>query len=125
MKRKLIILTVGITLLGITGCSNNKDILEGKWIAKTENQKIYQINKDGDTTGGKEDYILECDGKGSYTITLENKETKGGTYNINNNIIVFKDDSDLLIAECKLDNNEITCDNETSTYALKYTKYFE
>ena len=125
MKRKLIVLAIGITLLGITGCSNNKDILEGKWIAKTENQKIYQINKDGDTTGGKEDYILECNGKGTYTITLENKKTKNGTYNINNNIITFKDDSNLLIAECKLDNSEITCDNELSTYALKYVKYSE
>ena len=110
-------------LIGITGCGTSAS-LKGKWIATTENQNIYQIDEDGDELGGKEDYILECDGNGNYTLTLENNQTEKGTYNIDNNKkITFKDDSDLLVGICELSSDEeINC-NEKSTYAFKYIKY--
>lgn len=125
MKIKIVtILACGFLILGITGCRKNFDVLKGKWIATTENQKIYQINENGDKIGGKEEYVLECDGNGNYTLTLENKITKNGKYIIgNDNKITFKDDSDLLVGICELLNDsQINCD-EISTYALKYTKY--
>ena len=122
MKKIFLCLLCGVLLLGVTGCGS--DSLNGKWIATTENQNIYQINEDGDAFGGKEDYILECDGNGNYILTLENNQTKKGTYTIDNNKkITFKDDSDLLVGICELSNDEeINC-NEKSTYAFKYIKY--
>ena len=78
--KKIFLCLLGVSLLiGITGCGTS-DSLNGKWIATTENQNIYQVNEDGDELGGKEDYILECDGNGNYTLTLENNQTKKGTY---------------------------------------------
>ena len=80
--KKIFLCLLGVSLLiGITGCGTS-DSLNGKWIATTENQNIYQVNEDGDELGGKEDYILECDGNGNYTLTLENNQTKKGTYTI-------------------------------------------
>ena len=125
IKNKIItILTCGFLSLGINGCVKDFDVLKGKWIATIENQNIYQINKNGKTVGGKEDYILDCDGNGNYILTLENKETINGKYIIEkDNRITFKDDSDLLVEVCMLSNdNEINCD-EMSTYAFKYIRY--
>ncbi len=76
MKKILLCLLCGTILLGVTGCGS--DSLNGKWIATTENQNIYQINEDGDELGGKEDYILECDGNGNYKLTLENRPVRQG-----------------------------------------------
>ena len=124
MKKKIsFCLLCGVFLIAITGCGNN-DLLNGRWIATTENQNIYQVNEDGSELGGKEDYILECDGNGNYSLTLENNQTEIGTYTIDNNKkITFKDDSDLLVGICELSSDEeINC-NEKSTYAFKYIKY--
>lgn len=114
-----------IMIIGITGCNNNFDSLKGTWIANTDDQIILQINGDGDTIGGNEDYILECDGKGNYTITLDNDQTKSGTYIIEKDKnITFKDESNLLLGTCRLsENNEIYCDETSMAYAFKYTKY--
>ena len=123
MKKLFLCLLSVSLLIGITGCGTSAS-LKGKWIATTENQNIYQVNEDGDELGGKEDYILECDGNGNYTLTLENNQTVKGTYTIDNNKkITFKDDSDLLVGICELSSDEeINC-NEKSTYAFKYIKY--
>ena len=122
MKKEIMLIFV-FMVLAMTGCSQTTDSLNGKWIATTDNQKIYQIDKNGNINGGKEDYILECDGNGKYTLTLENNQTKKGTYTIDDKNITFKDESNLLVGICELANNdEIIC-NETSTYASKYTKY--
>ena len=63
MKKELMLIFVFIVLT-MTGCGQATDSLKGKWIATTDNQNIYQIDKDGNTKGGKEDYVLECDGNG-------------------------------------------------------------
>ena len=123
MKKLFLCLLSVSLLIGITGCGTSAS-LKGKWIATTENQNVYQIDEDGDELGGKGDYILECDGNGNYTLTLENNQTEKGTYTIDNNKkITFKDDSDLLVGICELSRDEeINC-NEKSTYAFKYIKY--
>lgn len=124
MKLKIkTILIYGILILGITGCGKNHDVLKGEWIATIDNQNIYQIDGDGNKIGGKEDYILECNGKGSYILNLEDNHTENGTYIISkNNKITFKDDNSMLIGICELLNdNELEC-SEKSTYAFKYTK---
>lgn len=130
MKTKTITITITITIftygfliLAITGCTKNFDILKGEWIATTDNQNIYQTDGDENKIGGKEDYMLECDGKGSYILNLEDNKTKTGTYTISkDNKITFKDDNSMLIGICELSNdNELNC-SEKSTYAFKYTK---
>ncbi len=89
------------------------DDLKGKWIATIENQNIYQIDGNNESIGGKEDYILECDGKGNYTLILENKKTITGKYIIEkNNRITFKDDSNFLVGVCELStDSEIVMKN--------------
>lgn len=123
MKKLFLCLLSVSLLIGITGCGTSAS-LKGKWIATTENQNVYQIDEDGDELGGKGDYILECDGNGNYTLTLENNQTEKGTYTIDNNKkITFKDNNDLLVGICELSSDEeINC-NEKSTYAFKYIKY--
>lgn len=118
------ILAYGFIILMITGCGTEFDTLKGKWIATIENQNIYQVAGNNENIGGKEDYILECDGKGNYTLILEDKKTKTGKYIIKkNNRITFKDDNNFLVGVCELStDSEINC-NETSTYAQKYTRY--
>lgn len=126
MKKTIFaILLCGVMILGITGCKKKSDILKGKWIATIENQRVFMINENGDTLGGNEDYILECDGNGNYKLILENNQTKIGTYLIEeDNSIIVKDESNLLMGTCKLSNDEdINCDEASITYALKYTKY--
>lgn len=67
MKKIFLCLLFVSLLISVTWCGTN-DLLKGKWIATTKNQNIYQINEDGDAFGGKEDYILECDGNGNYIL---------------------------------------------------------
>lgn len=124
MKTKTItILTYGFLILAITGCDKNFDILQGEWIATTDNQNIYQTDENRNKIGGKEDYILECDGKGNYILNLEDNQIKNGTYTISkDNKIIFKDDDNMLVGVCELSNdNTLNC-SEKSTYAFKYTK---
>ena len=110
-------------VLGLVGCGKELDKLHGEWTATIENQNVYQIDGSGNKVGGKEEYLLECDGKGKYTLKIENGQTKNGTYSIaEDDKITFKDDNNMLISICELSNkNEIKC-NEKSTYASKYTK---
>ena len=123
MKKTIKILSCGVMVLGLVGCGKELDKLHGEWTATIENQNIYQIDGSGNKVGGKEEYVLECDGKGNYTLKIENGQIKNGTYSIaEDDKITFKDDNDMLISVCELSNkNEIRC-YEKSTYASKYTK---
>ncbi|MBQ3307513.1 MAG: hypothetical protein IJG68_04900 [Bacilli bacterium] len=125
MKKKIIGLLMIITIILVTGCSNEKndyDSLKGNWKATTENQNIYQTGANGETSGGKEDYILKCDGKGNYSLNTSNKEIANGSYSISDNTITFKDDGNMIIGLCKLiDNKELDC-SEKSQYAFRYIR---
>ncbi len=130
MKKSLLIYLLVITLLFI-GCgkTNDKeekieyDILKGKWIASIENQNVYQTGPNVETNSGIEEYILECDGEGNYTISTQNREFAKGTYSISDdNITVKEDTTNMIISLCKLvDNRELDC-SDKSLYAFKYTK---
>ena len=127
MKKKVLLsLLVIIGLFSIIGCRNNKkdkyDILKGTWKATPENQYVVQIDSDGNTFGGKEDYLLKCDGNGNYSLSIQEKEMAKGSYTISNNDITFKDDANMMISLCKLiDDNELDC-SKKSQYAFKYIK---
>ncbi|MBQ6286017.1 MAG: hypothetical protein IJK67_06920 [Bacilli bacterium] len=126
MKKQILgILLIGILVIGLTGCSNEKnkyDSLKGDWIATTENQNVYQTGANGETSGGKEDYILKCDGNGNYSLNTSNKKIAKGSYSISDKAITFKDDGNMTIGLCKLvDNKELDC-SEKSQYAFKYIK---
>ena len=124
MKKKIVIsLLLVIGLFLITGCNNDEelDALKGKWKASIEHQNVYQVD-DAETIGGKDDYILECDGKGNYTITISDTDAYKGSYTIDDNSIIVKDDVNMVIGMCTLvSNKEIDC-KEQSHYAYKYTK---
>ena len=121
MKKNIFIFTllffIAITL---TGCGTKKDELYGKWKAIPEDQLVFYINEQ-DTVGRREDYILDKDGKGNFKLKLNKKEKKG-TYTIQNNEVIFKDENNLIISNCTIETKkELNC-SENSTYAIKYTK---
>lgn len=122
MKRRIFIIILFLFIATtLTGCGTKKDELYGKWIAKPEDQLVFYINAK-DSVGGKEDYILDINGKGGFNLTLEKKETKKGKYTIEDKTVTFKDEKDLLIAICKIkEEKELDC-REKSTYSIKYTK---
>lgn len=123
MKKTILYIILGILLIFIIAFiifSKKNDKLKGKWIATPNNQNIYQINKN-EYTGGNIDYILECDGKGKYVLTLENNNKKTGKYTVDNNQITFMDEKDLIVGICNLDKDEIKC-STLSTYAFKYER---
>lgn len=120
MKIK-VILVCGVLLLGVSGCGKRYDSLKGKWIASTKNQYVAQVDGEGNTVGGKKDYILELDGMGKYVLNLDDGE-KEGTYSISeDNIVSFKDESNLLVGVCNIKDNELDC-SLMSTHAFKYIK---
>ena len=122
MKRRIFIIILFLFIaITLTGCGTKKDELYGKWIAKPEDQLVFYTNAK-DTVGGREDYILDIDGKGNFKLKLNKKETKKGSYTIQDKEIIFKDEKDSIISNCKIKNKkELDC-SENSTYAIKYTK---
>lgn len=122
MKRRIFIIILFLFIaITLTGCGTKKDELYGKWIAKPEDQLVFYTNAK-DTVGGRKDYILDIDGKGNFKLKLNKKETKKGSYTIQDKEIIFKDEKDLIISNCKIKNKkELDC-SENSTYAIKYTK---
>lgn len=124
MEKKYIYLLVIFAILLVTGCSNEKnkfDLLKGDWKASPENQKVYKIGSDGETSGGKEDYILKCDGNGYYDLKTKTEDLANAHYTITDNIVTFYDEGRQILGICKINNNELDC-SEKSYYAFKYTK---
>ena len=122
MKKSLFNLLVILSVITvITGCSINKkeDLLKGKWKATIEYQKDNRINKE------KDDFILECNGKGLYDLRKNKEDLANANYTISKNNVKFYDESHNVLAICKLiDNKELDC-NEKSYYAYKYIKIEE
>ncbi len=117
MKRVFLLINLFFLLLLVTACDKSDD-LKGNWSAKKEDQIKMMLNNKGDTFGGNEDYLLECDGKGNYTLTLEEGKKENGTYQINEDKSVIFQTSDKLIKEkCTLiSNNELACEYYSSKY---------
>ena len=122
-KKALYSLLIILVLVIFTGCNSKKeDILKGKWKAAIEDQKIYNI--DGEVVGGEEEYILECDGKGSYDMTSISSDLVSGTYTISKNTVTFKDESREVIAICDIKDKKLDC-SKKAYYAKKYVKVEE
>lgn len=117
MKKVVSSVLVIISLFMITGCKKEEsyDVLKGKWIATTENQRIYE------TSGGEEDYYLECDGKGHYDLTSDSGDLANARYSIKDNTVTFYDEGREVLGICKLNDDELDC-SEKSYYSFKYTK---
>lgn len=105
----------------ITGCGNKNQILNGTWIATTDNQIIHKLF-DGEVQGGKETYYLECDNKGYYDLKTKNEDLANARYSISKNEVIFYDEGNKILAKCKLINNKILDCSEKSYYAKKYKK---
>lgn len=117
------IFVCGIILIVLSGCGERKDMLEGTWSATVENQNQTIIDNDGNTQGRNEDYYLECNESGSFTLKTKKETIVMGYYEISDDKqISFTDESNGLLAVCELvDKKELDC-SEHSTYAFKYTK---
>lgn len=118
MKKILLIITLIFTVTTIiTGCNNKKeDIIKGKWKANVENQRKNRENKE------KDEYVLECNGKGQYDLKKQNQDLANASYKIEKNTVTFYDEGRKILALCKLINNkELDC-SEKSYYAYKYIK---
>jgi hypothetical protein len=121
MKKKIILsLVIVLGLFMVTGCGKKEDNLKGKWKAIPSNQNVYQTDLE-ETVGGKEDYFLECNGKGSYELKSKTEDYISGTYKVLKNKVTFYDEGRSVIAICKIDDKELDC-SEKSYYAFKYTK---
>lgn len=128
MKKKkiFIIIFAFFMVITITGCDTKEkkeyDVLRGQWKASIEHQNVYQTGPNEERIGGKEEYILNFDGNGNYSISDQKKEFAKGSYTILDNAITFKDDGNMVIGLCKLiDNKELDC-SEKSQYAFKYIR---
>ena len=121
MKKAIFSLFI-ISLFIITGCKNKEDVLKGKWIATTDNQRIHEF--EDYTTGGEEDYYLECDGKGHYDLTSASGNRANAGYSIKGNTVTFYDEGRQVLGICKINDNELDC-SEKSYYAFKYVKVEE
>ena len=117
----LMIVSVIILTIVFIAKKNSHDILKGNWIATVENQRIHQIGPNNGTRGGKEDYYLECDGNGKYSLRTKTEDLANASYIVSENIATFYDEGRQILAICKCNNNELEC-NEKSYYAFKYTK---
>lgn len=116
--KKILLIVLGLFV--IVGCKNNKyDTLKGKWKASSENQRVFENL--GEIVGGKEDYYLECDGKGHYDLTTKSEDLANARYKISGNNVTFYDEGREILAKCKINKNELDCSSK-SYYAIKYTK---
>ena len=119
MRKKIFLsLLVVFCLFMITGCNKNA-VVKGKWKAIPANQKVY--NDDGKIVGGKEDYFLECDGKGYYDLKDSSGDLVNAGYKVSDSKVTFYDEGQKVLAICKISDNELDC-SEKSYYAFKYTK---
>lgn len=123
MKKITISIIIIITIILINGCrfKKNSDILKGKWLATPKNQRVYQIGPNNETKGGKEDYYLECDGNGNYSLRTKTEDLANAGYTISKNTVTFYDEGRQILAICKYNDNGLDC-NEKSFYAFKYEK---
>lgn len=113
------LITVILIIIVTTACNNKLDGFEGTWIAYPRNQIITKVDKEK-TIGGKKAYYLKIDGKGNYTLELEQGIQKG-TYIIkeDNKGVILKEEDGLISENCTLENEtELHCDR----YALLYEK---
>lgn len=113
------LITVILIIIVTTACNNKLDGFEGTWIAYPGNQIITKVDKEK-TIGGKKAYYLKIDGKGNYTLELEQGIQKG-TYIIkeDNKGVILKEEDGLISENCTLENEtELHCDR----YALLYEK---
>ena len=123
MKKIVFSLLILVSVFMLAGCEKAKyDVLKGTWEATAENQRIHEF--DTYTTGGEEDYYLECDGKGHYDLTSASGNRANASYSIKNNTVTFYDEGRQVLGICKINDNELDC-SEKSYYAFKYIKIEE
>ncbi len=122
MKKISLLVILIICSAFFVGCKSTKPEknLKGKWVAPVANQMVYQIDS-GISIGGNIDYLLECNEKNLCTLYLDNNNKVKMNYKINDDDITFVDENNLIIGRCKINSNEINC-NETIPYASKFIK---
>ena len=119
MKKIFITLTIISITTILSGCNINKekyDKLKGTWKAPIENQIVH------DNTKEKEEYILECDGKGLDDLRKNKQDLANSRYTIYNNKVTFYDEGRKILAICNIINEkELDC-SEKTYYSYKYIK---